>query len=87
MKFQKFGAKSVTADTELFRPNWASSSTRWARHLNRRPKAPHQGALNKPGVLKHLWVSRYQHRYECNVCILMFTNVDGMKDLWCSSTV
>ena len=28
---------------QLFRPNWASSvqcSTRWASHLNRRPKAP-----------------------------------------------
>ena len=57
MKLQKFGAKSATADScfGLIGPSQCSAalggpaiSTEDLRH---------QGTLNNPGVLKHLWIS------------------------------
>ena len=57
MKVQKFGAKSATADScfGLIGPRQCSAAL--GGPATSTEDLWHQGALNKPGVLKHLWVS------------------------------
>ena len=57
MKVQKFGAKSATADScfGLIGPRQCSAAL--GGPATSTEDLRHQGALNKPGVLKHLWVS------------------------------
>ena len=59
MKLQKFGAKSATADScfGLIGPRQCSAAL--GGPATSTEDLRHQGALNKPGVLKHLWV------YDC----------------------
>ena len=57
MKVQKFGAKNATADScfGLIGPRQCSAAL--GGPATSTEDLRHQGALNKPGVLKYLWVS------------------------------
>ena len=57
MKLQKFGAKSAIADScfGLIGPRQCSAAL--GGPATSTEDLRHQGALNKPGVLKYLWVS------------------------------
>ena len=60
MKFQKFGAKSATADScfGLIGPRQCSAAL--GGPATSTEDLRHQGALNKPGVLKHCTHTGYQ---------------------------
>ena len=53
MKVQKFGAKSATADSCLIGPRQCSAAL--GGPATSTEDLRHQGALSKPGVLKHLY--------------------------------
>ena len=57
MNLQKFGAKSATADScfGLIGPHQCSAAL--GGPATSTEDLRYQGALNMPGVLKHLWVS------------------------------
>ena len=57
MKVQKFGAKSATADSCFGLIGLRQCSAALGGPATSTEDLRHQGALNKPGVLKHLWVS------------------------------
>ena len=57
MKLQKFGAKSATADSCFGLIGPCQCTAALGGPATSTEDLRHQGALNKPGVLKHLWVS------------------------------
>ena len=56
MKVQKFGAKSATADSCFGLIGPCQCSAALGRPATSTEDLRHQGALSKPGVLKHMWV-------------------------------
>ena len=56
MKLQKFGAKSATADCCFGLIGPCQCSAALGGPATSTEDLRHQGALNKLGVLKHLWV-------------------------------
>ena len=57
MKLQKFGAKSATTDSCFNLIGPCQCSVALGGPATSTEDLRHQGSLNKPGVLKHLWVS------------------------------
>ena len=57
MKLQKFGAKSATADSCFGLMGSRQCSAALGGPATSTEDLRHQGALNKPGVPKRLWIS------------------------------
>ena len=63
MKLQKFGAQSATADSSFSLIGPRQCSAALGGPATSTEDLRHQGALNKPGVLKHMWVL-YMFKYQ-----------------------